>query len=35
MLDCRSVSTQVAFWDVDAPATLAAVEGNPLIRFAR
>ncbi len=33
VLDCRSVRTQVAFWDVDAPATLAAVEANPLNPF--
>lgn len=33
VLDCRSVSTQVAFWDVDAPATLAAVEADPLNPF--
>lgn len=26
VLDCRSAGTQVAFWDVDAPATLASVE---------
>jgi spore maturation protein CgeB len=26
VLDCRSGPTQVAFWDVDAPATLARVE---------
>jgi spore maturation protein CgeB len=29
VLDCRSGRTQVAFWDVDAPATLARVEQNP------
>lgn len=29
VLDCRSDRTQVAFWDVDAPATLASVESNP------
>ena len=28
-LDCRSDNTRVAFWDVDAPATLARVEQNP------
>jgi len=28
VLECRSASTRVAFWDVDAPATLARVEGN-------
>ena len=30
VLECRSGHTQVAFWDVDAPATLAAVEANAL-----
>jgi spore maturation protein CgeB len=29
VLRCRSSSTRVAFWDVDAPATLARVEQNP------
>ena len=29
VLDLQSASTQVAFWDVDAPATLARVEENP------
>jgi len=29
VLDCRSDRMQVAFWDVDAPATLASVESNP------
>ena len=29
VLDCRSDNTRVAFWDVDAPATLARVEQNP------
>ena len=33
VLDCRSAHTQVAFWDVDAPATLATVEANPLHPF--
>jgi len=33
VLDCRSTGTQVAFWDVDAPATLASVEGNVLHPF--
>jgi spore maturation protein CgeB len=33
VLDCRSERTQVAFWDVDAPATLASVESNPLNPF--
>lgn len=28
ILECRSPSTLVAFWDVDAPATLARVEAN-------
>ncbi|HEY6251305.1 MAG TPA: glycosyltransferase [Candidatus Angelobacter sp.] len=29
VLQCRSELTKVAFWDVDAPATLARVEENP------
>lgn len=29
VLGCRSGRTQVAFWDVDAPATLARVEAEP------
>jgi spore maturation protein CgeB len=29
VLECRSPHTRVAFWDVDAPATLARVEQNP------
>jgi spore maturation protein CgeB len=29
ILDCRSQTTSVAFWDVDAPATLARVERDP------
>ena len=29
VLECRSLQTRVAFWDVDAPATLARVEENP------
>jgi spore maturation protein CgeB len=33
VLRCRSVHTRVIFWDVDAPATLARVEGNPLDPF--
>jgi spore maturation protein CgeB len=33
VLDMRSPNTQVAFWDVDAPATLARVEGNPADAF--
>ena len=28
VLNCRSANAQVAFWDVDAPATLARVEDN-------
>jgi spore maturation protein CgeB len=28
ILQCKSSDTQVAFWDVDAPATLASVEQN-------
>ena len=28
VLGCRSARTKVLFWDVDAPATLARVEGN-------
>lgn len=28
VLDCRSSRTRVIFWDVDAPATLASVEGD-------
>jgi spore maturation protein CgeB len=33
VLDCRSLSCQVAFWDVDAPATLASVAADPLHPF--
>jgi spore maturation protein CgeB len=33
ILDCKSSRTQVAFWDVDAPATLERVENNPLDAF--
>ncbi len=33
VLECKSDTTQVAFWDVDAPATLAAVEINVLHPF--
>jgi spore maturation protein CgeB len=33
VLDCRSSHTNVAFWDVDAPATLQRVEGDPLDPF--
>lgn len=29
MLECRSSKTKVAFWDVDAPATLARIENDP------
>ncbi|MGZ4814104.1 MAG: CgeB family protein [Terriglobales bacterium] len=29
ILECKSDETRVAFWDVDAPATLARVEENP------
>jgi spore maturation protein CgeB len=29
VLECKSEHTQVAFWDVDAPATLERVEGDP------
>lgn len=35
VLDCRSGVTAVAFWDVDAPATLARVEINPADHFWR
>jgi spore maturation protein CgeB len=35
ILDCRTGTTTVAFWDVDAPATLARVESNPQDRFWR
>jgi spore maturation protein CgeB len=33
VLNMRSPNAQVAFWDVDAPATLARVEGNPADAF--
>ena len=33
VLECASSRTQVAFWDVDAPATLARLEENPADRF--
>ncbi|ABF42263.1 conserved hypothetical protein [Candidatus Koribacter versatilis Ellin345] len=33
VLDCRSPRTRVAFWDVDAPATLSSVEAEPLNPF--
>jgi spore maturation protein CgeB len=35
VLQYRSENTQVAFWDVDAPATLARVEANPEDAFRR
>jgi spore maturation protein CgeB len=35
VLECRSSETQVAFWDVDAPATLARVEDNARDPFRR
>jgi spore maturation protein CgeB len=35
VLECRSAQTQVAFWDVDAPATLARVEADPGDPFRR
>ena len=35
VLDCRTGMTRVAFWDVDAPATLARVEGSPFDPFWR
>jgi len=31
--DCKARDRKVAFWDVDAPATLARVEGNPADAF--
>jgi len=33
VLECRSENSRVAFWDVDAPATLARVEENPADAF--
>jgi spore maturation protein CgeB len=33
ILECRSPRTRVAFWDVDAPATLARLEENPADPF--
>jgi spore maturation protein CgeB len=33
ILECRSEGAKAAFWDVDAPATLARVEGNPTDAF--
>jgi spore maturation protein CgeB len=35
VLECRSSHAQVAFWDVDAPATLQRVEGDPRDPFRR
>ncbi len=35
VLECRSSDTRVAFWDVDAPATLARVEANSNDPFRR
>ncbi len=35
VLDCRSSHTRVAFWDVDAPATLARVEADVADHFRR
>ncbi len=35
VLECRSARTKVAFWDVDAPATLARVETDPQDPFRR
>ncbi len=35
VLECRSETASVAFWDVDAPATLARVEANPQDPFRR
>jgi len=33
VLECRSDCTRVAFWDVDAPATLSRVENSPADAF--
>lgn len=33
VLECRSDNTRVAFWDVDAPATLSRVETSPADAF--
>src|SRR6267154_5702112 len=33
VLECRSDSAKVAFWDVDAPATLSRVETSPADAF--
>jgi spore maturation protein CgeB len=35
VLECQSENTRIAFWDVDAPATLARVESNPEDTFRR
>ena len=35
VLECQSENTRIAFWDVDAPATLARVEANPEDAFRR
>jgi spore maturation protein CgeB len=35
ILGCRSAKTRAAFWDVDAPATLARVEADPADPFRR
>jgi spore maturation protein CgeB len=35
VLECRSENTRVAFWDVDAPATLARMEANPADAFCK
>lgn len=35
VLDCRTGMTRVAFWDVDAPATLARIESDPADPFWR
>jgi spore maturation protein CgeB len=35
VLNCRSASTRVIFWDVDAPATLSRVQLNPNDPFRR
>jgi spore maturation protein CgeB len=35
VLLCRSSRTRVAFWDVDAPATLARIEADPEDQFRR
>lgn len=35
VLDCKSVNTQIAFWDVDSPATLARISSHPADRFGK